>query len=104
MTTALAMVPSPGRSRSGIHNAKTTRLKANAAIPIDKDVRELTPSASTVQGPLPNSATTRSASPVPNNHSPKIRTNNVDGRALQRDCERHGVTGIERDGRSACGM
>lgn len=103
MTIALAMVPSPGRSRRGIHKRRTKALTAKVADPIVSGVRSVRPSAKTVQGPLPSSATTRSASPVPNNHSPMIKMIAVLGRAFHRDGERHGVTGMECDVRSHVG-
>ena len=63
-------VPSPGRCRSGTHNASTTQLMANVAQPMLHPVRMLIPCASTVQGVAPSRAASRNASPVPNSHSP----------------------------------
>ena len=43
ITTALAIVPSPGRSRSGIHMRSTTTLVKKVARPMEMPVRTDTP-------------------------------------------------------------
>ena len=99
MTTALLMVPSPGRSRSGIHSSSTVTLTRKVATPIDIGSRVLRPWARTVHGALPRVDDTSSASPVPKIHSPRSSRPNVDGRVRQRDSERHRVTGTVCEGR-----
>ncbi len=93
ITTALLIVPRPGRSRSGIHSRSTVTLMMNVDMPIEMGRRELMPSASTVHGAFPRVDETSMASPVPKSHSPRIRMVNVAGRVRHRDCARHRVTG-----------
>ena len=99
MTTALLMVPRPGRSRRGIHRSSTTTLIRKVARPIEIGRRELRPWARTVQGAFPSVDDTSSASPVPKAHSPMMRRAKVPGRVRQRDADRQRVTGTVWDGR-----
>ena len=56
MNAALAIVPSPGGWRSGIHSRMTANETAIVAVPTDSGVCLLTPSESTVHGELPRRA------------------------------------------------
>ena len=97
---ALAMVPSPGRSRSGIQSSSTTALTRKVATPIDTGRIVDRPCASTVQGLTPSPPWTISASPVPKAYRPMSRTIPLAGVGDQREGERQRVTGTVRAGRS----
>src|SRR4051812_5461561 len=68
--TALQMLPSPGDWRSGNHARSTSALTSTVAARTLIPACSPSPSASTVQGELPRSEVTRSASPAPNTASP----------------------------------
>src|SRR5829696_1052556 len=65
MTVAFASVPRPGRWRSGIHVSSTRNETITVIVPTAMPVWSPAPCASTVQGELPSSAATSSASPIP---------------------------------------
>ena len=82
-TTAFSTVPRPGRSRSGIQISRMKKLVTIVAVPMFQPVCSATPPAKTVQGELPSSATTSSASPAPNSHRPAISRSSCAGPARQ---------------------
>jgi len=73
MIAILAMVPNPGRSRSGSQRSKTPTLMRAVDCPIDNGVRIERPCAKTDQGEFPIVDSIRSASPKPNIANPMNR-------------------------------
>jgi len=65
MTTTLAMVPIPGRWRSGIHTSSTTAPTTTVTVPKESAVRRATPWWNTSHGWLPRWASTMSAMLTP---------------------------------------
>ena len=100
--TTLNRVPSPGRSRSGIHSASTTRPRTSTAVPMDQCVCSAIPWASVVHGLTPSPDAMASACPVPNTQLPAktiIRVR-ILGRKTIGCGALHEVVGSEPAGRS----
>src|SRR3954468_22825961 len=85
ITSALRIVPSPGRWRSGIHSSSSAKLMAIVAVPMLSGVCLEMPCANTLQGELPRSEATRHASPAPKTHRPNSREVSLRGEARQRE-------------------
>tara|TARA_B110000503_G_scaffold74132_1_gene114498 strand:- start:2305 stop:2580 length:276 start_codon:yes stop_codon:yes gene_type:complete len=79
MIAILAMVPNPGRSRSGNQRSKTPTLMTAVDSPIDSGVRNERPCAKTDHGEFPIVDSIRRASPIPKIANPK----NKGGRFLK---------------------
>ena len=65
MSTALRIVPRPGRTRSGIHSRSRAKPTMMITLPTPIPVWRLMPLCSTSHGAKPMSAATISATPVP---------------------------------------
>ena len=94
MMMTLAIVPNPGRSRSGNQTSSTTQLMSAVAQPIEIDACLAIPWAKTVQGDAPHWLWTSRPSPTPKALSPPTSGATIRGRIDHVEAARQGVTGM----------